>query len=70
MASVTGFSGLVIGHFLSADGDTFVVLQAVLDTQFWLATHVVTISLGYSTTFLAGFLGLLHILLCVVRPAA
>ena len=23
------------------------VLQAVLDTQFWLATHVITVSLGY-----------------------
>ena len=33
------------------------VLQAVLDTQFWLATHVTTITLGYSTTFVAGLVG-------------
>ena len=43
------------------DGDTMVVMQAVLDTQFWLATHVVCITLGYSATFAAGALGLIYI---------
>jgi ABC-type transport system involved in cytochrome c biogenesis permease subunit len=38
-------------------GDTMHVLQAVLDTQFWLSTHVVTVTLGYGATFLAGLLG-------------
>ena len=33
------------------------VLQAVLDTQFWLSTHVVTVTLGYGATLLAGLLG-------------
>ena len=55
VASVIGFLTLLIAHFLSLDGDTFTVLLAVLDTQFWLATHVVCIALGYSTTFVAGF---------------
>ena len=32
-------------------------MQAVLDTNFWLATHVVCITLGYATTLLAGMLG-------------
>jgi ABC-type transport system involved in cytochrome c biogenesis permease subunit len=36
-------------------------MQAVLDTQFWLATHVVCISLGYTATFVAGFLALGYI---------
>ncbi len=62
VAAVTGFAALLIAHYLAGDGDTFTVLQAVLDTQFWLATHVVTINLGYSTTFLAGMLGLLYVL--------
>lgn len=56
MASVLGFLTLIVAYFLSFDSDTFDVLQAVLDTQFWLATHVVTITLGYATTLLAGFL--------------
>jgi ABC-type transport system involved in cytochrome c biogenesis permease subunit len=38
-------------------GDTMHVLQAVLDTQFWLSTHVITVTLGYGATFLAGMLG-------------
>jgi ABC-type transport system involved in cytochrome c biogenesis permease subunit len=60
VASIKGFAALLIAHFLSADGDTFVVLQAVLDTQFWLATHVVCITLGYATTYLAGLLGIIY----------
>jgi ABC-type transport system involved in cytochrome c biogenesis, permease component len=33
-----------------------------LDTNVWLATHVVMVTLGYSATFLAGFLGIIYIL--------
>jgi ABC-type transport system involved in cytochrome c biogenesis permease subunit len=62
MGAMTGLSSLHIAYALAADGDTFTVLQAVLDTQFWLATHVVCVTLGYSTTFVAGFLGMLYIL--------
>jgi ABC-type transport system involved in cytochrome c biogenesis permease subunit len=66
VASVIGFLTLLVAHFLSLDGDTFIVLQAVLDTQFWLATHVVCITLGYATTFLAGALGVLYVFLAHV----
>ena len=38
------------------------MLQAVLDTQFWLATHVVCVTLGYATTFVAGLLGVVFII--------
>ncbi|MBX3433326.1 MAG: cytochrome c biogenesis protein CcsA [Pirellulales bacterium] len=62
LAAAVGFPSLVIASRL-ADGDTFTVMQAVLDTQFWLATHVVCISLGYTATFLAGFLGVFWIVL-------
>ncbi len=37
--------------------DTLHVLEAVLDTQFWLSTHVISVTAGYAVTFLAGFLG-------------
>ena len=37
------------------------MLEAVLDTNFWLATHVTTVSLGYTATFVAGFLGALYV---------
>ncbi len=38
--------------------DTLHVLEAVLDTQFWLSTHVISVTAGYAVTFLAGFLGI------------
>ena len=63
LAAVIGFPTLLIAYYLEGDGDTFQVLQAVLDTQFWLATHVVCITLGYSTTLLAGVLGLFYVVL-------
>jgi len=55
-ASAIGFVTLIIAHHLSAQGDTMEMMQAVLDSNFWLATHVVCITIGYSSTFLAGFL--------------
>ena len=69
IASVSGFITLGIAHLLAGDGDTFTVLQAVLDTQFWLATHVVTVTLGYATTYVAGLLGLVYIIRGVVTPS-
>jgi ABC-type transport system involved in cytochrome c biogenesis permease subunit len=70
LAAVSGLATLVIAHFLAADGDTFVVLQAVLDTQFWLAAHVVTVALGYCATFLAGLLGAVYIAHIIFRTAS
>jgi ABC-type transport system involved in cytochrome c biogenesis permease subunit len=62
MAAVIGFITLLLAYNLSLDGDTFIVLQAVLDTQFWLATHVITINTGYAGTYLAGAFGITYIL--------
>jgi ABC-type transport system involved in cytochrome c biogenesis permease subunit len=56
VAAIAG--GLTLGVAYGLDsGDTMHVLQAVLDTQFWLTTHVITVTLGYGATFLAGLLG-------------
>ncbi len=59
--SILGFAGLMIAHHLSLSGDTMQMMQAVLDSNFWLATHVVVITIGYSATYLAGFLAILYI---------
>jgi len=56
-----GFVTLIIAQNLSLDGDTMEMMRAVLDTNFWLATHVVVVTLGYASTFVAGFLGLIYI---------
>ena len=56
VAALSGGLTLMVAYGLDS-GDTMHVLQAVLDTQFWLSTHVVTVTLGYGATFLAGLLG-------------
>jgi ABC-type transport system involved in cytochrome c biogenesis permease subunit len=56
-----GFVTLIIAHHLSLSGDTMEMLRAVLDTNFWLATHVVVITAGYASMFVAGILALVYI---------
>ena len=73
--SLIGFGTLVIAHHLSLGGDTLEMMRAVLDSNFWLSTHVVTVTTGYASTFLAGFLAIIYILRGVLtrsldRPTA
>jgi cytochrome c-type biogenesis protein CcsB len=68
VAGLAGFVTLLIAHNLALGGDTMEMMRAVLDTNFWLATHVVTITLGYSATFVAGGLALGYIVLGVATP--
>jgi cytochrome c-type biogenesis protein CcsB len=60
----------IIAHYLSLSGDTMEMMQAVLDTNFWLATHVTTMTLGYSATYIAGAVGLVYLGLYVLPPEA
>ena len=61
VSAITGFLTLLIAHSLSLEGDTMEMMRAVLDTNFWLATHVVVVTLGYSSTFVAGLLAILYV---------
>jgi ABC-type transport system involved in cytochrome c biogenesis permease subunit len=65
VSSFIGLITLIIAHNLSLGGDTMEMLQAVLDTNIWLATHVVVITLGYSAMFLAGLFGIVYLFLGV-----
>lgn len=60
LASLVGFITLQVAGYLTVVGsaETMGVLQAVLDTQFWLSTHVITVALGYVATLVAGMLGI------------
>jgi ABC-type transport system involved in cytochrome c biogenesis permease subunit len=58
VAAAAGFASLIVAHHLTGDGDTMEMMRAVLDSNFWLATHVVAITIGYSGTFLAGALAI------------
>jgi ABC-type transport system involved in cytochrome c biogenesis permease subunit len=57
VAAFIGVGTLSVARLLDTS-DTLPVLQAVLDTQFWLSTHVITVTAGYAVTFLAGFIGI------------
>ena len=61
-SSVIGFITLIIAHHLAGSGDTLEMLRAVLDTNIWLATHVVSITIGYSAMFLAGVLAIIYVI--------
>jgi len=60
-AGLVGLGTLIIAHHLALGGDTMEMMRAVLDSNFWLATHVVTVTVGYGATYLAGFIALIYI---------
>ena len=62
VAAASGFASLIVAHHLASDGDTMEMMRAVLDSNFWLATHVVTITIGYSGAFLAGAIAIAYTL--------
>ena len=63
MAALVGFCTLIIAHHLAMSGDTLEMMRAVLDSNFWLATHVTVITFGYSAMFFAGALALIFTVL-------
>jgi ABC-type transport system involved in cytochrome c biogenesis permease subunit len=68
VAAFAGFVTQIIAHNLALGGDTMEMMRAVLDTNLWLSTHVVTVTLGYASTFVAGFLAIIYILRGVFTP--
>ena len=69
VAASAGFTSLIIAHHLAMDGDTMEMMRAVLDSNFWLATHVVSITIGYSGTFLAGAIAIAYTLRKHLAPS-
>jgi ABC-type transport system involved in cytochrome c biogenesis permease subunit len=62
LAGITGFIALQIADRLGTSGDTLEMMQAVLDTNIWLATHVTAVTSGYVATYVAGFIGIRYVL--------
>jgi ABC-type transport system involved in cytochrome c biogenesis permease subunit len=69
VAGALGFATSLVAHFLGTDGDTLEMLQAVLDTNFWLATHVTVVNLGYTATLVPGVLGAVYVVAGLLTPA-
>ncbi len=67
-ASVCGLVFLLIAGKFAAEGDTLQMLVAVLNSNFWLGTHVLTITIGYAGCCVAGLIGHLYILQRIRDP--
>ncbi|MFT7463361.1 MAG: ABC-type transport system involved in cytochrome c biogenesis permease subunit [Pseudohongiellaceae bacterium] len=68
-AAMIGVIGVFIasGYEILDKQDTMPSLVAVLDTNFWLATHVTCISIGYSSGLLAALLASIYLVAKVTR---
>ena len=51
----------VVGFRYELDGDTMGMLIAVLNSKFWLTTHVLTITFGYGVAVLVGILAFVYL---------
>lgn len=60
---------LIIASNLELGGDTMESLRAVLNSNFWLATHVIMITIGYSATLFAGFISNLFIIRSLINKS-
>jgi len=67
----TGLSGLVFlllaGRY-AAEGDTMGVMAAVLNSNFWLTCHVMTVTTGYAGCCLAGLVAHFYLVRAWRRP--
>ncbi len=68
VAGISGTALLFIASKYSAEGDTLKMLVAVLNSNFWLGTHVLTITMGYGATCVAGVIGHIWLLQRVFKP--
>ena len=62
LAALLGAVMLLLAQSFGADGDDMPVLVAVLDSNFWLTVHVLTISVGYGGVLAAGVVAHWHLM--------
>lgn len=62
LANISGFLLLLVSSKFAVEGDTMQVLIAVLNSNFWLSTHVICITIGYAGTFSAGVIGHIYLI--------
>ncbi len=68
LASFSGLALLMVAARFVPQGDTMAVVVAVLDSNFWLATHVVTVTIGYAGCVAAGVAGHVYLLQAIGKP--
>jgi len=68
IGALSGFILQTIGMTFVTTADNMEPLVAVLNTNFWLATHVIAITTGYGCCLLTGILGHAYLLQKILRP--
>jgi ABC-type transport system involved in cytochrome c biogenesis permease subunit len=68
VASTAGFTTMIIAQYLAVGEDTMEMMRAVLDTNFWLATHVTAVNMGYAGTLFAGLVGAVFVVWGAFTP--
>jgi len=68
VSSIGGIVLLLISAKYSAEGDTMRMLVAVLNSNFWLGTHVLSITIGYAGCCVAGIVGHMYIIQKLIYP--
>jgi ABC-type transport system involved in cytochrome c biogenesis permease subunit len=68
LATLSGLALLMVSQRFEAQGDTLGVVVAVLDSNFWLSTHVVTITIGYAGCIAAGLVGHIYLMQALRLP--
>lgn len=68
IAGLGGFLFLHIAGRYAESGDTMGMLQAVLNSGFWLTSHIMTIALGYAGCCAAGIAGHVYLVRLMVSP--
>ncbi len=67
VAAISGTALLFIASSYSSEGDTMKMLVAVLNSNFWLGTHVLTITMGYGAACVAGLIGHIWLVQAAMR---
>ena len=67
LGSLSAFFLLLIASKFVTDGDSMKVLIAVLDSNFWLSTHVIAEMIGYAGVSLAGLIGHVYLVKYLIR---
>ena len=68
ISGLTGFIFLTIASKFSVEQDTLQMLVAVLNSNFWLGTHVLSITTGYAGVCVAGVVGHIYVLQRIFKP--
>jgi ABC-type transport system involved in cytochrome c biogenesis permease subunit len=68
LATIPGIILHFVGFKYAMEGDTMGRLVAVLDSNFWLSTHVVTITIGYGAAAIAGFIANCYLVVRLFKP--